>query len=135
MRKPKVGIQIDSAFELINGSIVSVPEKEGQTQIPSYFRRDWIDLLGSARLSDGLVGTAQRREVFAVPLMSRCVVLVKLDCPPEFVFGTGPVPIVTKFDHRQRCVGFGQGIVQPQRLHYRTPRSWHSLFECKVHRG
>src|SRR5438034_1103274 len=60
-----------------------------------------------------------------VPLMGRSIIWLEFDTAPELFLCLRPVPIIIHENMRQRCVGFGQCVIQCQRFYCRFLCPWH----------
>src|SRR5260370_31127122 len=80
-----------------------------------------LNLQSTPGVCPGLVHPSGRDQWNVKPIMRDRIVGVQLDGPPEFLFSTGPVPVVAAHYPSKPSMGLGKGIIDLKSLPNRPP--------------
>ena len=105
-------VQFHGVIDLLQSGFVLPPVAEHPREVARDDRGDRIQRLRHENLLERLVEPGHRRKAGdRVPVMGGGMPRVELDGAEEFAFGACPVPVLRRFDVRQRDVRLGRVFV------------------------
>src|SRR5262249_1755600 len=126
-----VRIELFGNLKLGTGLLVLPPLTKLISQVCSVNGGSGIELLRLRVLCKGLVVLPHLLQIQSVPIMSRRIVWVEFNRPFQLFLRGEPIPFL-QFEKSQRSVGFGQLIVDGERLHRRRFRLGETFFSGQI---
>src|ERR1017187_8665893 len=127
LRRRRVWIQFDRLLALSDGLVVTACIVEYRSKPVIDVDFEGIQPMRFADFSEAIVQQANCREVVRVPMMSGGIIRLEVDGSAEFPVAARPVPIDEGFDPAERCVSFGQAVVDLKRHASRLSSLWEGL--------
>ena len=100
---------------------------ENRSHILINDEREWVDLLRVCFFRERISVSSNCCKVTGVPVMTESVSLIKLESVFEFLFSSGPIPVIKSDDVSDRSLRLNERVVDLQRLCCRRFGSRHGF--------